>query len=124
MCSSDLRAATKVKPAPKRSMIFLAVTAEEQGLLGSQYYAQFPLYPLEKTLANRLERWRANGCTTVEVKSGYGLNTMREVRLLELMSGAAMRVPVPMIMVMGVRRRTRGASCLPLAMGGQDRGDR
>jgi Zn-dependent M28 family amino/carboxypeptidase len=46
------RAAKAVTPAPKRSMIFLAVTAEEQGLLGSQYYAQFPLYPLEKTLAN------------------------------------------------------------------------
>ena len=49
---------------------------------------------LEKTLANRLERWRANGCTTVEVKSGYGLTSAREVRLLELMSGAAIRVPV------------------------------
>ena len=49
---------------------------------------------LEKTLANRLERWRANGCTTVEVKSGYGLTAAREVRLLELMSGAAIRVPV------------------------------
>jgi Zn-dependent M28 family amino/carboxypeptidase len=32
-------------------VLFLLVTAEEQGLLGSQYYAQFPLYPLEKTLA-------------------------------------------------------------------------
>jgi imidazolonepropionase len=49
---------------------------------------------LEKLLANRLERWRANGCTTVEVKSGYGLTSNREVRLLELMSGAAIRVPV------------------------------
>ncbi len=49
---------------------------------------------LEKTLAVRLERWRANGCTTVEVKSGYGLSTSREVRLLELMGGAAIRVPV------------------------------
>ena len=48
---------------------------------------------LEKLLANRLERWRANGCTTVEVKSGYGLTTARELRLLELMSGAAIRVP-------------------------------
>jgi len=46
------RAAKKVSPAPKRTMIFLAVTSEEQGLLGSQYYAQFPLYPLEKTLAD------------------------------------------------------------------------
>ncbi|HEY6196462.1 MAG TPA: imidazolonepropionase [Candidatus Eisenbacteria bacterium] len=48
---------------------------------------------LEKSLANRLERWRANGCTTVEVKSGYGLTPAREVRLLELMAGAAIRVP-------------------------------
>jgi imidazolonepropionase len=49
---------------------------------------------LEKGLAIRLERWRANGCTTVEVKSGYGLLPRRELRLLELMSGAAIRVPV------------------------------
>ena len=48
---------------------------------------------LEKTLANRIERWRANGCTTVEVKSGYGLTPSGEYRLLELMRGAAQRVP-------------------------------
>jgi Zn-dependent M28 family amino/carboxypeptidase len=39
-------------PQPKRSLLFLAVTSEEQGLLGSEYYAKFPLYPLEKTLAD------------------------------------------------------------------------
>jgi len=33
----------------KRSIVFLAVTAEESGLLGSEYYAQNPLFPLEKT---------------------------------------------------------------------------
>lgn len=48
---------------------------------------------LEKSLANRLERWRAAGCTTVEVKSGYGQNPSGELRLLELMRGAGMRVP-------------------------------
>jgi Zn-dependent M28 family amino/carboxypeptidase len=37
--------------APKRSILFLSVTAEEQGLLGSQYYAEHPIYPLDKTLA-------------------------------------------------------------------------
>ncbi len=42
----------KVQPPPKRSILFVAVTAEEQGLLGSEYYAKFPLYPLAKTLAN------------------------------------------------------------------------
>lgn len=36
---------------PERSIVFLGVTAEEQGLLGSKYYAQNPVYPLEKTLA-------------------------------------------------------------------------
>src|SRR5262249_20929904 len=40
-----------VQPAPKRTIVFLAVTSEEQGLLGSEYYAKFPLYPLNKTLA-------------------------------------------------------------------------
>jgi Zn-dependent M28 family amino/carboxypeptidase len=40
-----------LKIAPKRTTLFLFVTAEEQGLLGSQFYADFPLYPLEKTLA-------------------------------------------------------------------------
>jgi Zn-dependent M28 family amino/carboxypeptidase len=47
-----VRAFRKVTPAPKRTLLFLMVTAEEQGLLGSRYYADFPLYPLEKTLAN------------------------------------------------------------------------
>jgi Zn-dependent M28 family amino/carboxypeptidase len=46
------RAMKKITPPPKRTVLFLAVTAEEQGLLGSQYYAQFPLYPIEKTLAD------------------------------------------------------------------------
>ena len=43
---------SKLRPAPKRSIIFLAVTAEEKGLLGAKYYAENPLYPLNKTLAN------------------------------------------------------------------------
>jgi Zn-dependent M28 family amino/carboxypeptidase len=36
-------------PRPKRSAVFLAVTAEEKGLLGSKYYTQNPLVPLGKT---------------------------------------------------------------------------
>ncbi|MBA2303605.1 MAG: M20/M25/M40 family metallo-hydrolase [Acidobacteria bacterium] len=46
------RAFTQVQPRPKRSILFLFVTAEEQGLLGSEYYATHPLYPLDKTVAN------------------------------------------------------------------------
>lgn len=36
--------------APDRSLLFLAVTAEESGLLGSKFYAQNPIYPLHKTV--------------------------------------------------------------------------
>jgi Zn-dependent M28 family amino/carboxypeptidase len=43
---------TTVEPKPKRSILFLMVTAEEQGLLGSQYYSVTPVYPLAKTVAN------------------------------------------------------------------------
>jgi len=37
-------------PKPERSVVFLNVTAEEKGLLGSEYYASNPLYPLAKTV--------------------------------------------------------------------------
>lgn len=41
-----------MKVKPERSIVFLAVTAEEQGLWGSDYYAQNPVYPINKTVAN------------------------------------------------------------------------
>src|SRR4051812_23921821 len=54
-CAAVLQIAAafaKVNPPPKRSVLFLSTTAEEAGLLGAKYYAQHPLYPLEKTLAD------------------------------------------------------------------------
>jgi len=42
----------KVNPPPKRSVLFMATTAEEAGLLGAKFYAEHPLYPLEKMLAD------------------------------------------------------------------------
>lgn len=41
-----------IKTKPERTVVFLSVTAEEQGLWGSAYYAQNPLYPVAKTVAN------------------------------------------------------------------------
>ena len=41
----------KLGSPPLRSILFMAVTAEEQGLLGSDYYATHPIYPLMKTVA-------------------------------------------------------------------------
>ncbi|MEP6589942.1 MAG: M28 family metallopeptidase [Gemmatimonadota bacterium] len=45
------KALAGLKNPPKRSVLFLAVTAEEQGLLGSLYYTVSPVYPLAKTVA-------------------------------------------------------------------------
>jgi len=42
---------TKLPVKPDRSIVFLAVTCEEQGLLGSEFYAINPLFPLKKTVA-------------------------------------------------------------------------
>ncbi len=46
------KAFTSLETQQKRTIVFLVVTAEEQGLLGSAYYAQNPIYPPEKTVAN------------------------------------------------------------------------
>jgi len=65
------RAFTKV--APSRSILFLSVTAEEKGLLGSKYYATHPLYPLRSTLANiNMDELNPWGRTTDVVQIGKG----------------------------------------------------
>ncbi|MES1220099.1 MAG: M28 family metallopeptidase [Bacteroidota bacterium] len=46
------RAFKSLKAKPERTIVILAVTSEEQGLWGSAYYAQNPIYPAAKTLAN------------------------------------------------------------------------
>jgi Zn-dependent M28 family amino/carboxypeptidase len=81
-------------PRPARSVLFMAVTAEEQGLLGSQYYAAHPLYPLDQTLADlnvdALGTW---GRTRDAQVIGYGQNTLEDdlARVLK----AQHRVVVP-----------------------------
>ncbi len=42
----------KRRPPPERTIVFLAVTAEESGLLGSQWYVEHPVWPLASTVAN------------------------------------------------------------------------
>ena len=65
---------------PKRSMLFLAVTGEESGLLGSKYYATHPLYPLDQTLANiNIDEANQYGRTTDVVVIGLGNSTLDDV---------------------------------------------
>jgi Zn-dependent M28 family amino/carboxypeptidase len=74
------RAFTLVKPAPKRSIVFLCVTAEEQGLLGAKYYAAHPLYPLERTLADiNLDVINLWGPTTDLISIGMGNSTLDDI---------------------------------------------
>lgn len=62
---------------PDRSILFLAVTAEEQGLLGSQYYAEHPLYPLNKTVADlNMDALGSYGRTKDFVITGLGQNDL------------------------------------------------
>jgi Zn-dependent M28 family amino/carboxypeptidase len=69
-----------MKPPPKRSILFLAVTAEEKGLLGAKYYAEHPLYPLERTVANlNMDGLNPWGRTTDVEVIGYGNSTLEDV---------------------------------------------
>jgi Zn-dependent M28 family amino/carboxypeptidase len=76
------RAFASLPPAerPKRSILFLAVTAEEKGLLGSRYYATNPLYPLERTLANiNLDGSNQFGPTSDMATIGFGASTIDDL---------------------------------------------
>jgi len=71
------RAFQKAPAPPRRSILFLAVTAEEQGLLGSQYYATMPLYPLAKTVADiNMDSWNTHGRTKDLTLVGFGASDL------------------------------------------------
>src|SRR5690242_4654170 len=74
------QAFTKLPTPPERSILFLSVTAEEKGLVGSKYYAEHPLYPLNKTAANinmdGINQWGRTSDFTV---IGLGNSTLDDV---------------------------------------------
>jgi Zn-dependent M28 family amino/carboxypeptidase len=74
------RAYKRLKMPPRRSVLFLSVTAEEQGLLGSQYYAEHPLYPLARTAMDiNMDGMNVNGRTRDIVMIGMGNSTLDEI---------------------------------------------
>ncbi len=79
---------------PKRSTLFMLVTAEEQGLLGAKHYAANPLYPLDKTLAminlDVLNPW---GPTRDLQVIGSGQNTLEDVLTDVLADGERVVAP-------------------------------
>lgn len=71
------RAFLKTSPPPKRSILFVSVTAEEQGLLGSEYYAVTPIYPLAKTAAEiNIDELNVTGRTKDMTLVGYGASEL------------------------------------------------
>ncbi len=65
---------------PERTIVFLSVTAEEKGLLGSHYYAENPIYPLNKTLANiNMDGANQFSPTSDMTTVGYGASTIDDI---------------------------------------------
>jgi Zn-dependent M28 family amino/carboxypeptidase len=65
---------------PRRSILFIATTGEEQGLLGAEYYATHPLVPLQQTVANiNLDSMNALGVTTDITPLGAERSTLGKV---------------------------------------------
>ncbi len=74
------RASTKLNPPPKRTLLFLATTAEEAGLLGAKWYALHPLYPLNKTLADiNIDSMNVWGKTRDVDDTSYGMSNLDDM---------------------------------------------
>ncbi|MES2275263.1 MAG: M28 family metallopeptidase [Bacteroidota bacterium] len=78
------KAFSEAKEKPKRSVVFLSVTAEEQGLLGSEYYAAHPIFPVNKTVANlNMDALHPYGESNDIAVTGKGQNELED-QLAEL----------------------------------------
>ncbi len=76
-CLLAIAEAFKKSGPTKRSILFMAVTGEEQGLLGSGYYAEHPIYPVEKTVANiNMDALSSPGPMKDLTVIGYGQSEM------------------------------------------------
>jgi Zn-dependent M28 family amino/carboxypeptidase len=74
------RAYKQLRRPPSRTILFLSVTGEEQGLLGSQYYAEHPFYPLARTAADiNMDGMNVHGLTRDIVQIGRGASTLDEI---------------------------------------------
>jgi Zn-dependent M28 family amino/carboxypeptidase len=71
------KAYASLPQAPRRSVLFLALTAEEQGLLGSMYYAAHPLYPLQQTVGGlNMDGMNNFGATRDVTVVGLGMSDL------------------------------------------------
>jgi Zn-dependent M28 family amino/carboxypeptidase len=74
------KAFTQLPVPPRRSVVFISVTGEEKGLLGSLYYATHPIYPLKKTAAViNMDGMNVLGKTKDSVIIGYGQSNLDDL---------------------------------------------
>src|SRR5206468_9970260 len=80
-------ALARVQPRPRRTLLFIATTAEESGLLGSEAYTRDPLVPLEQTAAViNLDVTNVRGATRDIDALGVDRSTRSEEHTSELQS--------------------------------------
>ncbi|AOM80899.1 peptidase M28 [Pedobacter steynii] len=73
----------KAKVKPERSILFISFTGEEQGLLGSEYYAKHPVFPVQKSVANiNMDMMGLAGKTKDIVIYGYGQSELEDYAAL------------------------------------------
>ncbi|WP_229676715.1 M28 family metallopeptidase [Pedobacter psychrotolerans] len=97
--ASLLELATAFKKLPKkpeRSILFISYTAEEQGLLGSEYYAKHPVFPLAKTVANiNMDMMGIAGKTKDIVVYGFGQSELEDYAATSAKKQGRVVVPDP-----------------------------
>jgi len=84
---------SRTRPAPDRSIVFIAFTASEPGLLGSAYYVENPVFPLRQTAAAlNLDGLHIGGRTRDVMVFGAGNSELEEyVRGVALLQGREVR---------------------------------
>lgn len=86
----------KLPKNPERTILFISYTAEEQGLLGSEYYAKHPAFPLSKTVANiNMDMMGLAGKTKDIVVYGYGQSELEDYAAASAKKQNRILVPDP-----------------------------
>jgi Zn-dependent M28 family amino/carboxypeptidase len=86
----------KLPKTPQRTILFISYTAEEQGLLGSEYYAKHPTFPLAKTVANiNMDMMGIAGKTKDIVVYGFGQSELEDYAAASAKKQGRVIVPDP-----------------------------
>jgi Zn-dependent M28 family amino/carboxypeptidase len=90
------RAFTKINPPSERTLLFMATTAEEAGLLGAKYYALHPLYSLNKTLADiNIDSMNVWGRARDVENTSFGMSSLDDMLARRAQAQGRVAIPNP-----------------------------